>query len=83
MASQKKLDRWMDQLEALLNDGTREYDTLDALLSRATVEIAAIKRAKNQCSLLADEQCSVLDVCDYSWRYDFILRGDYQHEQRL
>lgn len=48
MAKQKKLERWMSQLEALLNDGTREYRALDNLLNRATIELAAIKRTKKR-----------------------------------
>lgn len=83
MAKQKKLDRWMAQLEALLNDGTREYRTLDVLLNSATTELAAIKRAKDQHSILADELYPVLDVTGYSWRYSFVLHGDWHIGQRL
>lgn len=48
VASQKKLNRWLNQLEKILNDGTREYTQLDHLLNAATIELVQIKQAKQR-----------------------------------
>lgn len=83
MANQKKLNRWMDQLEALLNEGTREYRTLDALLNSATAEIAAIKRAKNDAAILRDAPRAQLDSHEYCWRYCSGQHSGARNDQRL